>query len=62
MVFFVGTHMCTDGDGHGDGLRSLERVMQSKMFGLVGLDSLTDRRESVGTEDGDELNDSDIGA
>ena len=33
LVFFVGTHMCTDGDGHGDSLRSLERVVQSGKFG-----------------------------
>jgi hypothetical protein len=26
LVFFVGTHLCLDGDGHGDGLRSLECV------------------------------------
>ena len=28
----------------------------------VGLDSLTDRRKSVGTEDGGEIGDDDIGA
>ena len=41
---------------------SLERVMQSEKFGWVGLDSLTDRRESVGTEDGGGIGDDDIGA
>ena len=41
---------------------SLERVMQSVKFGLVGLDSLTDRRESVDTEDGVGIGDDDIGA
>ena len=41
---------------------SLERVMQLEKFGWVGLDSLTDRRESVGTEDGDGIGDSVIGA
>ena len=37
-------------------------VIQSNEFGWVGLGSLTDRRESVGTEDGGEIGDSDIGA
>ena len=41
---------------------SLERVIQSNEFGWVGLDSLTDRRESVGTEDGGGIGDDDIGA
>ena len=41
---------------------SLERVMQPDMFGMVGLVSLTDRRESVGTEDGGGISDDDIGA
>ena len=36
---------------------SLERVIQSNEFGWVGLDSLTDRRESVGTEDGEAYGD-----
>ena len=43
------------------GLRSLERVVQPKKFGWVGLDSLTDRHESVGTEGGG-IGDDDIGA
>ena len=51
-----------DGDCHDDGLRSLECVMQLDMFGWVGLGSLTDRRESVGTEGGGGIGDSDIGA
>ena len=38
---------------------SLERVVQSNKFGLVGLVSLTDRRESVGTEDGGEMGEDD---
>ena len=41
---------------------SLERVMQLEKFGWVGLDSLTDRRESVGTEDVGGIDDDDIGA
>ena len=41
---------------------SLERVMQPDYFGWVGLDSLTDRRKSVGTEDGGGVGDNDIGA
>ena len=36
--------------------------MQSDKFGWVGLDSLTDRRESVDTEDGGGIGDDDIGA
>ena len=36
--------------------------MQSNKFDLVGLVSLTDRRESVGTEDGGGIGDDDIGA
>ena len=51
-----------DGDFHDDDLRSLERVLQSNEFGWVGLDSLTDRRKSVGTEDGGGIGDDDIGA
>ena len=27
LVFFVGTRLCKDGDGYGEGLRSLERVV-----------------------------------
>ena len=41
---------------------SLERVVQSNEFGWVGLGSLTDRRKSVGTEDGGGIGDDDIGA
>ena len=41
---------------------SLECVVQSNEIGWVGLDSLTDRRKSVGTEDGGEIGDDDIGA
>lgn len=33
LVFFVGTHLCLDGDGDGDGLRSLECVVQWDKFG-----------------------------
>ena len=51
-----------DGVGYGDGLRSLERVVQSDNFGWVGLDSLTDRRKSDGIEDGGGIGDSDIEA
>ena len=40
---------------------SLERVMQPDKFGWVGLDSLTDRRKSVGTEDGGGIGDDDTG-
>ena len=40
---------------------SLERVIQSNEFGWVGLGSLTDRRESVGTEDGGGIGDDDTG-
>ena len=47
---------------HGRRFGSLERVMQSEKFGWVGLDSLTDRRESVGTEDGDGIGENDVGA
>ena len=36
--------------------------LQSKNFGWVGLDSLTDRHKSVGTEDGGGIDDDDIGA
>ena len=49
-----------DGDCHDDGLRSLECVVQSDMFGWFGLDSLTDRRKSVGTEDDGGIGDDDI--
>ena len=41
---------------------SLERVIQSDKFGWVRLDSLTDRRKSVGTEDRGEIGDDDVGA
>ena len=41
---------------------SLERVMQSDKFGWVGLDSLMDRRKSVGIEDDGGIGDDDIGA
>ena len=41
---------------------SRECVVQPEKFGWVGLDSLTDRRESVGTEDGGGIGDDDIGA
>ena len=41
---------------------SLGHVVQSNEFGWVGLDSLTDRRKSVGTEDGGGIGDDDIGA
>ena len=54
--------MCMDGDGHRDDLKSLECVVQPKKFSWVGLDSLTDRRKSVGTEDGGEIGDNDVGA
>ena len=40
---------------------SLECVVQPEKFGWVGLDSLTDRRESVGTEDGGGIGDDDTG-
>ena len=53
------------GDGwkfRGRRFESLERVIQSNEFGRVGLDSLTDRRESVGTEDSGGIGDDDIGA
>ena len=36
--------------------------LQSGYFGWVGLDCLTDRRKSVGTEDGGGIGDNDIGA
>ena len=36
--------------------------LQSDNFGWVGLDSLMDRRKSVGTEDGGGIGDDDIGA
>ena len=36
--------------------------LQSDKFGWVGLGSLMDRRESVGTEDGGGIGDDDIGA
>ena len=61
LVFFVGTHLCMDGDCHDDGLRSLECVVQSDMLGWFGLDSLTDRRKSVGTEDDGGIGDNNMG-
>ena len=39
-----------------------ETWLQSNEFGWVGLDSLTDRRKSVGTEGGGGISDDDIGA
>ena len=36
--------------------------LQSNKFRWVGLDGLTDRRRSVGTEDGDGIGDDNIGA
>ena len=39
---------------------SLKHVVQSDKFGWVGLGSLTDRRKSVGTEDGGGNSDNDI--
>ena len=36
--------------------------LQPDKFGWVGLDSLTDRRKSVGTEDGGGISGDDIGA
>ena len=36
--------------------------LQSDKFGLVELDSLTNRRKSVGTEDDDGISDDDIGS
>ena len=42
--------------------RSLERVIQLNEFGWIGLGSLTDRRKSVGTENGGGIGDRDIGA
>ena len=62
LFFFAGTLLCMDGVGYGDGLRTLECVAQSDMFGWVGLDNLTDRRESVDIEDDGEIGDDDIGA
>ena len=60
--FFGGTYLCMDGDGHRDDLKSLECVVQPKKFSWVALDSLTDRRESVGTEDSDGIGDDEIEA
>ena len=40
----------------------LEHVMQSGKFGWVRLVSLMDRRKSVGTEDGGEIGEDDVGA
>ena len=51
-----GQMMCAQGSW------SLKHVVQSDKFGWVGLDSLTDRRKSVGTEDGGGIGDYDIGA
>ena len=41
---------------------SLERVIQSNEFGWVRLGSLTEQRKSVGTEDGGEIGNDDVGA
>ena len=45
-----------------DDLGALSVLLQSDKFGWVGLDSLTDRRESVGTEDGGGIGEDDVGA
>ena len=41
---------------------SLERVLQSDNFGQVRLESLMDRRKSVGIEDGGGIGEDDVGA
>ena len=51
-----GTKMCRADTTQG------EAWLQSDNFAWVGLDSLTDRRKSVGTEDGGGIGDDDIGA
>ena len=48
-------HNCTKAD-----TTQGEAWLQSNMFGWVGLDSLTDRRKSVGTEDDGGISDDDI--
>ena len=55
--------MKLSGDGwkfRGRRFGSLERVIQSNEFGWVGLDSLTVRRKSIGTENGGGIGDNDI--
>ena len=44
-----------------DDLGALSVSLQSDMFGWVGLVSLMDRRESVGTEDGGVIGEDNIG-
>ena len=45
-----------------DDLEALSVSLQSDKFGWVGLDGLTNRRKSVGTENGGGIGDDDIGA
>ena len=47
---------------HEDDLGASSVSLQSNKLGWVRLESLTDRRKSVGTEDGGGIGDDDIGA